>query len=98
MARKRKATAKKEKKAPSNAKNDAYTGMLTMSLLALAGGCVLLYLDYQKYGENKKPPTVQKVPLVTVDDLEAKEPPPVDPNAPPPGGNPDPNAGMPPMP
>ena len=25
--------------------NDAYTGMLTISLLALIGGCVLLYMD-----------------------------------------------------
>lgn len=29
--------------------NDAYTGMLTISLLALIGGCVLLYMDYQNY-------------------------------------------------
>jgi len=40
--------------------NDAYTGMLTISLLALAGGCALLYLDYDQHKE--KPPQVTRVP------------------------------------
>lgn len=71
MARKRKSS--KPDKPKSNVKNDAYTGMLTMSLLALAGGCVLLYLDFQKYGENTKPPTVPKVQPISIDDLEAAE-------------------------
>jgi len=39
------------------AANDAYTGMLAISLIALAVGSTLLYLDYQQYPEaNPKPP------------------------------------------
>src|SRR5690242_19315035 len=34
------------------ATNDAYTGMLTISLLALIGGCVLLFLDYSQYPDR----------------------------------------------
>jgi hypothetical protein len=30
--------------------NDAYTGMLAISLLALLVGCGVLYLDYTQYG------------------------------------------------
>lgn len=33
-------------------KNDAYTGMLVISLLALIGGSVLLYLDKSQYPDN----------------------------------------------
>src|SRR5208282_2950686 len=42
------------------ASNDAYTGMLSISLLALIGASVLLYLDYSRYGDAK-PPDVPKV-------------------------------------
>jgi hypothetical protein len=42
------------------AANDAYTGMLAVSLFALIGGCVLLYLDYSQYPE--KPPQIPKAP------------------------------------
>jgi hypothetical protein len=35
--------------------NDAYTGMLAISLLALLTGCVLLYLDYEQYGDKPAP-------------------------------------------
>jgi hypothetical protein len=31
-------------------KNDAYTGLLFISFLALVASCVLLYLDYNQYG------------------------------------------------
>jgi hypothetical protein len=41
------------------AKNDAYTGMLTISLFALIAGGVLLFLDYQRYDYGKAPPKVQ---------------------------------------
>ena len=34
-------------------RNDAYTGLLAISLLALLGGCVLMYLDNEELG---KPP------------------------------------------
>jgi hypothetical protein len=45
--------------ATSRAANDAYTGMLAISLLALLTGAVLLFLDYNQY-PDKKPPQVQK--------------------------------------
>jgi len=32
--------------------NDAYTGMLAISLLALLVGCGLLYMDYAQYPEK----------------------------------------------
>jgi hypothetical protein len=48
-------------------RNDAYTGMLLISLGALMIGCVLLLLDYFSYGEGQpaKPAAVgpaQKAP------------------------------------
>jgi hypothetical protein len=43
----------------SVARNDAYTGMLVISLLALLTGAVLLFLDYNQY-PDKKPPQVPK--------------------------------------
>jgi hypothetical protein len=44
--------------APSKpkARSDAYTGMLLLSLLVLAGGCILLFLDYSQYPTTKPPP------------------------------------------
>lgn len=33
----------------TRATNDAYTGMLAISLIALLVGCALLYLDYSQY-------------------------------------------------
>jgi hypothetical protein len=44
----------------SKARNDAYTGMLVVSLIALLTGTVLLYLDYSQY-PDKNPPKVLKV-------------------------------------
>jgi hypothetical protein len=38
--------------------NDAYTGMLIVSLLALIVGCVLLFMDYSQYSG-----TPQKITL-----------------------------------
>lgn len=35
--------------------NDAYTGILFISLLALLGACVMLYLDYEQYGARTPP-------------------------------------------
>ncbi len=40
-------------------KNDAYTGMLIISLLALIGGTVLLYLDWNQYPNNPPAFSVQ---------------------------------------
>jgi hypothetical protein len=59
--------AKKEKDDTSGspATNDAYTGMLAISLFALIGGCVLLYLDYSQYPESKGPTVPKAPPVVT---------------------------------
>jgi hypothetical protein len=35
--------------------NDAYTGMLAISLMALLAGCVVLYLDYNQYPASGPP-------------------------------------------
>ena len=43
--------------------NDAYTGMLGISLFALIVGCVLLYLDYSQYPDAKGP-SIPKAPSV----------------------------------
>ena len=40
-------------------RNDAYTGMLVLSLVGLLLGCVLLFLDFSQYSGT--PPQVQKV-------------------------------------
>lgn len=36
-------------------KNDAYTGLLALSLIALLASCVVLYLDYAQYGSTAAP-------------------------------------------
>jgi hypothetical protein len=41
-------------------RNDAYTGMLVLSLIGLVLGCVILFLDFSQYSGN--PPSVAKVP------------------------------------
>jgi hypothetical protein len=46
--------------------NDAYTGMLGISLFALVLGCVLLYLDYSQYPDSKAP--LPKAPPVAAGD------------------------------
>ena len=45
----------KEKKAAPKPKSDAYTMMLFVTLLAIAIGCTLLYLDYEEYGKQQPP-------------------------------------------
>ena len=42
--------------------NDAWTGMLAISLIALLVGCLLLYLDYRQYPDDppKKVETTKK--------------------------------------
>jgi hypothetical protein len=42
-------------------RSDAYTGMLTLSLIAMIVSCVVLYLDYAQYGSTKAPmPNIPK--------------------------------------
>lgn len=36
-------------------KNDAYTGLLVISLIALILSCLFLALDFTQYGETKAP-------------------------------------------
>jgi hypothetical protein len=36
-------------------RNDAYTMMLFITLLAIGIGCTLLYLDWDEYGKNPPP-------------------------------------------
>lgn len=43
-------------------RNDAYTMMLFITLLAIGIGCTLLYLDYDEYG--KTPPPKEPTPAV----------------------------------
>lgn len=44
------------------ATNDAFTGMLAISLIALIAGCALLFLDYSQYSESA-PPSTPKAPI-----------------------------------
>jgi hypothetical protein len=51
-------TKEKKKSSASNApkpKSDAYTMMLFITLLAIAIGCTLLYLDFEEYGKQAAP-------------------------------------------
>jgi hypothetical protein len=61
------------------ATNDAYTGMLAISLCAMIAGSVLLFLDYQQYPEGappKLPKEATKLPKVEPQKAgEAKEEP-----------------------
>ena len=67
--------------------NDAYTGMLAISLLALIAGCVFLYLDWSQYPDKTPPrPNIPKVAPVNAGGGAAP--------APAPAPNP---MGMPPM-
>jgi hypothetical protein len=47
------------------ARNDAYTLMLFVTFLAIVTGCVLLYMDFEEYGQQKapttQPPAMQKL-------------------------------------
>jgi hypothetical protein len=47
----------------TQATNDAWTGMLAISLLALLLGCLFLFLDYNQY-PTKEAPAVPKAPQV----------------------------------
>jgi hypothetical protein len=47
--------ARKYEEPKAKPTNDAYTGMLVVSFVALLVGCVLMYMDYSQY--DNKPPT-----------------------------------------
>jgi hypothetical protein len=51
---------KTETRDAAPATNDAYTGMLAVSLIALLAGCALLYLDWSQYPDKAPaPPHIQ---------------------------------------
>lgn len=62
----------------SQATNDAYTGMLAISLAALIGGCVLLYLDFQQYPDKAPRPPSYAAPKVVIE--KAPDDPPAKPD------------------
>jgi hypothetical protein len=47
--------AKDKKSDGPRGRNDAYTMMLFITLLAIGIGCTLLYLDYDEYGKTPPP-------------------------------------------
>lgn len=55
----------KRSSAAPKPQNDAYTTMLFITLLAMAIGCTLLYLDFDEYGKQAPPkeavPTLPKL-------------------------------------
>ncbi len=53
--------------------NDAYTGMLLLSLLALVGGTVLLALDYKRYPNNPTDPFPKADLLKPLETVAAKK-------------------------
>jgi hypothetical protein len=65
-------------------RNDVYTGMLMVSLLALVTGCILLFLDYSQYPASKAP-DVRKVSPISSPKVEKAEPAPAPVPAPAPG-------------
>ncbi len=84
--------------APAPPRNDAYTALLLISLVAMLAGTLLLFLDYSRYpsGKPPQPPGRTAAPAnVPASPPTAAPPAPAAPNpaaggapAPAPGGNP----------
>jgi hypothetical protein len=53
--------------------NDAYTGLLAVSLVAMIVGCVFLFLDYQEY--SGKPPAPSPRPSAPAQGIGGGVPP-----------------------
>lgn len=69
----------------SRAVNDAWTGMLAISLLVLIGGCVLLWLDFSHYPSTDPPKRITAPAVIAApkgDPPAPKEPPAKDPAPP----------------
>ncbi len=79
--------------ATASPRSDAYTGILGISLAAMIGAVVLLFMDWNQYPDSKPP----KVPSGPVGGAAAP-PPPVVPAAPEGGVPPAPGAGGAPAP
>src|SRR5262249_20205836 len=71
-------------------KNDAYTGLLVIALLAMITSCVLWYVDFDSYGKTAPP-------KVNIPAPNSSTPPPI-PTAPPAGETPPAPMGETPMP
>ena len=54
--------SEKDKPARPVVRSDAYVMMLFITLVAIAVGCVLMYLDYDKYGGKPTPGVAPGVP------------------------------------
>lgn len=81
-----------ENRAP--ARDDAYTVMLSISLLAMIGACVILFYDLKRFPSLQPPQGFSKVPAVAPPPSDI--PPPVDtPPAPGPGDVPAKDGGAP---
>jgi hypothetical protein len=68
-------------------RNDVYTILLSISLLALLIGCLLLYWDYDTY-KSKKAPDVPKAPAFTAAPAAPPAATPAPATPPPAGGQP----------
>jgi hypothetical protein len=69
--------ARKFEERKAKPSNDAYTGMLLISFVALLIGCGLLYLDYSQY-DAKGPPKIDTknvgaAPKIDAEPRKAKE-------------------------
>lgn len=73
-----------ENRAP--ARDDAYTVMLSISLLAMIGACVILFYDLKRFPSLKPDAASIKVPAAAP--INPEPPPGEAPPAPAPGGNP----------
>ena len=61
MAKKSSKTAEKPARAPRRTE-PVYTVMTFITLVAMAAGCALLYLDFEEYG--KQSPTKENIPAL----------------------------------
>jgi hypothetical protein len=59
------AMAEIDEQETTRATNDAYTGMLAISLLALVVGCALLYFDWAQYPSSAPPKLSAPAPQIT---------------------------------
>ena len=62
----------------AKASNDAYTGMLAISLIALLIGTGAIYMDYSRYAGQPKPLQVTFTEPPAAEVVEPKNRPPVD--------------------
>lgn len=64
-----------EEQDTSRATNDAYTGMLAISLIALLAGCALLYLDWSQYPDKEPQKVTAPKPSMVAPQAPPQQPP-----------------------